>query len=132
MVAAVATAMATAASAAIPASYPGPVFDVTAPPFGAVGDGKTVDSAAVRQAFAACGARGGGTVLFPKHHLYVTGPFNISSDTTVVSVPTLPDSMRASGDRVNGGAMLLDVGWDDSLVVLGNDESDDCVVGLGA
>ena len=52
--------------------------------YGAAGDGRTVDSAAVRKAFAACAAAKGGTVLFPAHHQYLTGPFNISSDTTVL------------------------------------------------
>ena len=39
------------------------VFDVTK--YGAKGDGKTVDSAAIRAAAAACAAAGGGTLLFP-------------------------------------------------------------------
>ena len=52
--------------------------------YGAAGDGRTVDSAAVRKAFAACAAAKGGTVLFPAHQQYLTGPFNISSDTTVL------------------------------------------------
>ena len=55
------------------------VFD-----YGAKGDGTTVDSAAVRAAFSDCGNAGGGTVLFPAHHSYLTGPFNISSNTTLL------------------------------------------------
>jgi polygalacturonase len=63
-------------------SNEGAVFSVRT--FGAVGDGRTVDSVAIRKAFATCAAAGGGTVLFPAHFRYLTGPFNISSDTTVV------------------------------------------------
>ena len=76
---------AVAVHAAVPAD-PAPtsagVFDVRA--YGAVGDGRTVDSVAIRKAFTACALAGGGTVLFPAHHRYLTGPFNISSDTTVI------------------------------------------------
>ena len=51
---------------------PGPVFDVTA--FGAVGDGVTRDTAAIRAATAAI-ARGGrgGVLLFPASKVYLTG-----------------------------------------------------------
>jgi hypothetical protein len=41
--------------------------------FGAVGDGKTLDSTAIASAFAACRAAGGGTVVFPSPGLYLTG-----------------------------------------------------------
>ena len=63
-------------------AWAGRVFSVKA--FGAVGDGRTVDSSAVRKAFAACAAAGGGTVVFAAHHRFLSGPFNISSDTTVL------------------------------------------------
>lgn len=42
---------------------PGRVFPVTE--FGAVGDGTTLDTAAIQRAVDACSAAGGGTVLFP-------------------------------------------------------------------
>jgi hypothetical protein len=51
-----------------------PTFNVLT--YGAVGDGVTVDSVAVRTTFAACKEAGGGTVLFPAHRSYVTGPVN--------------------------------------------------------
>ena len=58
------------------------VFDVTA--YGAVGDGKTYDTAAIRKAAASLLARGsGGTLLFPAGKTYLTGSFNLSSNTHV-------------------------------------------------
>ena len=58
------------------------VFDVTA--YGAVGDGKTYDTVAIRKAAAAllAGERGG-TLLFPAGKTYLTGDFNLSSNTHV-------------------------------------------------
>ena len=58
-----------------------PVFDVT--DFGAVGDGVTDDTAAVRAAFAAAAAAGPATVRFPSARTFLTGAFNLSSDLVV-------------------------------------------------
>jgi hypothetical protein len=58
-----------------------PVFDVTA--FGAIGDGTTDDTVAVRAAFAAAAAAGASTVLFPPARTFLTGAFNLSSDLVV-------------------------------------------------
>jgi polygalacturonase len=77
-----AAAAAAAAAAVASSSAPTGVFSVME--FGARGDGTTVDSTAVRKAFAACAAAKGGVVRFPANGRYLTGPFNISSDTTVV------------------------------------------------
>jgi hypothetical protein len=63
----------------------GGVFDVTK--HGAVGDGKTYDTAAVRSAAAAATAAGGGTLLFPAPRTYLTGAFNVSSHTHVEIPP---------------------------------------------
>ena len=63
------------------------VLDVTA--FGAVGDGRTLNTAAVQRAFQAAVARGPGcTVLFPSAAgaagaVFLTGPLNLTSHTTV-------------------------------------------------
>src|ERR1700751_5347020 len=67
--------LAAAATTAVPAAYaaaaqrspnasalPG-IFDIRT--YGAVGDGKTVDSPAINKAIEAAAAAGGGTVLFP-------------------------------------------------------------------
>jgi polygalacturonase len=66
----------------------GQVFDVVQ--HGAVGDGSTSDTAAVRGAAAALAAAGGGTLRFPaagassgRAASYLTGPVNISSNTRV-------------------------------------------------
>jgi polygalacturonase len=65
--------LAAAAASAVPAAYAATkssattatlgVFDIRA--YGAVGDGKTVDTAAINRAIEAAAATGGGTVLFP-------------------------------------------------------------------
>ncbi|RSL16373.1 polygalacturonase [Edaphobacter aggregans] len=65
--------LAAAAVAAVPSAYAAPksssltvtpnIFDIRT--FGAVGDGKTVDSPAINKAIDAAAAAGGGTVLFP-------------------------------------------------------------------
>ena len=65
--------LAAAATAAVPAAYAAPrsssspatpnIFDIRT--YGAVGDGKTVDSTAINKAIEAAAAAGGGTVFFP-------------------------------------------------------------------
>ena len=57
----------------------GAVFDVTA--FGATGDGRTLDTAAVRRAAAALERAGGGELRFPPGRVFHTAPFNLSSHT---------------------------------------------------
>ena len=71
------------------------VFDVTK--YGAVGDGITSDTAAIRRAAAALATGGtGGTLLFPAGKRYLTGAFNLSSH----SVPKLETGavIRGSGN----------------------------------
>ena len=57
------------------------VFDVTH--YGAVGDGVTYDTDAVRAAASALAKHGGGELLFPassgRNSTYLTAPFNLSS-----------------------------------------------------
>ena len=60
---------------------PAAVFDVTR--YGAVGDGTTYDTAAVRKAAAAATAADGGTLLFPSPKTFLTGAFNVTSHTHV-------------------------------------------------
>ncbi len=65
--------LAAAATTAVPAAYtatkpsapatPLSVFDIRT--YGAVGDGKTVDTPAINKAIEAAAAAGGGTVFFP-------------------------------------------------------------------
>lgn len=66
------------------------VYDVKK--FGAAGDGKTDDAAAIQRAMDACSAAGGGEVLFPAPGRYMTGPFDIKSNIEM---------------HVQGGATIL-------------------------
>jgi polygalacturonase len=59
----------------------GGVFDVTH--YGAKGDNSSDDTAAVRAAFAAAKAAGGGNVRFPAGKCFLIGPVNVSSHTIV-------------------------------------------------
>ena len=64
------------------------LFDVTQ--FGAVGDGKTYDTDAVRAATAALSRNGGGTLLFPggtSSRTYLTGAFNLTSNLIMIMEP---------------------------------------------
>jgi len=69
------------AAAAPPARKPAPtVYDVRG--FGAVPDGKTKATEAVRKAIAAASAAGGGTVVFAGG-TYLTGPIHLKSNITL-------------------------------------------------
>ena len=61
------------------------VFDVRE--FGAKGDGVSDDGMAIAAAFAACKAGGhGGEVVFPPPYVYVTGPWELGCNDSVVTV----------------------------------------------
>ena len=47
--------------------------------YGAKGDGRTDDAAAVQKAIDLCAKRGGGTVLVPAGHIFLCGPFKLAS-----------------------------------------------------
>ena len=72
------------------------IFTVT--DFGAVGDGHTNDTAAVRRAVAAIAAAGGGTLLFPAGQ-WLTAPFNLTSHCTV---------FLAHGSKILGSPLFDD------------------------
>lgn len=58
----------------------GPFYDVRE--YGAVGDGKTKNTEAIRRAIAAAAAQGGGTLLFTGG-AYLTGPIHVTSNLTL-------------------------------------------------
>ena len=51
--------------------------------FGAKGDGKTDDAVAVQKAIDKCSSDGGGIVLFPRNHVFITGPVELKSNVEV-------------------------------------------------
>ena len=53
------------------------VYDVTA--YGAKGDGKANDAAAIQRAIDHCSADGGGQVYFPRNHTFLAGPVQLKS-----------------------------------------------------
>ena len=79
------------------------VFDVRQ--FGARGDGKTLDTAAIQAALDACGQAGGGTVKFPTG-IYLSQPLTIRAQTTVslangatlLASPVQSNFLKAGGD----------------------------------
>ena len=54
------------------------IYDVTS--FGAKGDGKTDDAQAIQRAIDQCSAEGGGRVLFPRNHTFISGPVELKSN----------------------------------------------------
>jgi polygalacturonase len=48
--------------------------------YGAVGDGKTDDAPAIQKAIDSCSAAGGGVVLLPAPHTFLSGPFVLKSN----------------------------------------------------
>lgn len=53
-------------------------YDVTA--FGATGDGRTDDASAIQRAIDRCSADGGGSVVFPSGHTFLSGPLRMASN----------------------------------------------------
>jgi len=47
--------------------------------FGAKGNGKTNDAAAIQKTIDACSASGGGQVVIPTGHVFLSGPFELRS-----------------------------------------------------
>ena len=48
--------------------------------FGAKGDGMTDDALAIQEAIDRCSADGGGVVLFPRNHVFLSGPVELKSN----------------------------------------------------
>ena len=90
-------------AAAAPARKPAPSsYDVRA--FGAVPDGKTKATEAVRKAIAAAVAVGGGTIEFAGGGTYLTGPIHLKSNITLqVDAGTVGFDPRPSFDEIKVG-----------------------------
>ncbi|MFD1871863.1 glycoside hydrolase family 28 protein [Hymenobacter bucti] len=92
----------------IPQPTPQRLFNVR--DYGALGDGKTDDARALKQAIAACAAAGGGRVLVPAGGTYLAGPFDlkshvefcVESGATVLANPD-PRVYQKSAFRANLG-----------------------------
>lgn len=61
-------------------------YDVTA--FGAKGDGNTDDAKAIQKAIDECSEQGGGTVMFPRNHTFLSGPLRLKSNIDLHLEPT--------------------------------------------
>ncbi|MGO9012840.1 MAG: glycoside hydrolase family 28 protein [Bryobacteraceae bacterium] len=83
----------TLAALVLPGQVRAAVFDVK--DYGAKGDGKTLDTAAISQAVEAAAAAGGGTVHFPSG-TYVTGSIHLRSNLTLQFEPGT--TLEASAD----------------------------------
>jgi len=71
-------------SAVLAAPTTRPIFDVREQ--GAIGDGKTLDTAAINKTIEACAAAGGGQVVFPPGR-YLTGTIHLKSNITLMIQP---------------------------------------------
>ena len=56
-------------------------YNVTS--FGAKGDGKTDDAVAIQKAIDKCSKDGGGMVLFPRNHVFISGPVELKSNVEI-------------------------------------------------
>lgn len=90
------------------------VYDVT--DYGAVGDGKTDDAAAIQSAIDRCSASGGGMVLLPGGHTFLTSPIRLKSFVELhleatATLKATPDESRyhlsAFGANEGEGMMWL-------------------------
>lgn len=107
------------------------VFDVRQ--FGARGDGKTFDTAAVQKALDECGRAGGGTVKFLRG-TYLCQPLTIPAKTTVLleagatllASPVPSDFLKGGGDwlKVKSGADFIPF-------ISGKDADDVTITGAG-
>lgn len=92
--------------------------------FGAVGDGKTDNSAAIQQAINTCSENGGGTVLIPPGKVFMTGPFYLKSNVDFhvsksATVLANPDEMvyNQSAFKENHGEGSIWMGGKDAVNV---------------
>ena len=102
------------------------VYDVLQ--YGAVGDGKTDDAAALQKAIDQCEAGGGGRVLLRGGHTFMTGPLRLKSNIDLHLEPTAvllanPDEqiyhLSAFGQNEGEGMMWLYADNADNISITG-------------
>jgi polygalacturonase len=103
------------------AAAPAPVIDVKA--YGATGDGKTLETAAINKAIEAAAAAGGGTVYFPAGR-YVSGSIHLKSNITLYfdqgsTLEASTDPLAFDEAEPNAWSQYQDFGhshWHNSLI----------------
>ncbi len=89
-------------------------YDVTT--FGAKGDGTTDDAVAIQQAIDQCSREGGGRVLLPRNHTFLSGPLQLKSNVELhleatATLKANPDEsiyrLSAFGDNRGEGMLWL-------------------------
>jgi len=84
--------------------------------FGAKGDGITDDAVAIQKAIDRCSAEGGGIVLFPRNHVFLSGPVELKSNVelhleTTATLKANPDEsiykLSAFGENRGEGMLWL-------------------------
>lgn len=111
------------------------IFNVSS--FGAIGDGKTNNTAAVRAAASAVAAAGGGVLLFPRGD-WVTGSFNLSSNMVVRVVgkiigirPESPSSAHIDFPFVESVPSYPGGEWEPAALMYGRDLTNVSINGGG-
>jgi polygalacturonase len=107
------------------------VFDVRQ--FGAQGDGKTLDTAAIQKALDECGQAGGGTVRFTAG-TYLSKPLTVRTKTTMsleAGVTLLASTNQADFMKVPGDWLKAKSGGDFIPFIGGTDLKDVTITGKG-
>jgi polygalacturonase len=130
-----------AQGAPMPNAGPGTVFDIRA--YGAVGDGKAIDTLAINRAIEAAAAKGGGTVYVPSGsyacysiHLKSSVALYLDQGATILAAETPHDGTSSGYDPAESNApweAYQDFGhnhWHNSLI-WGEDLHDVAVLGPG-
>jgi polygalacturonase len=119
-----------AADASGPVATPAPGTTFNVRDFGAKGDGKTKDTAALQNALEACASSGGGTVVVPAG-IFLTGSIVLGSQTTLklemraslMGSPDIEDypivRVRWEGEFADGHRALISAEKANHLAILG-------------